>query len=81
VKSEAALAKGEQEGYAALMRIPGIGQVTAERLFHHGLKSVAMIAAAPLEMLSTIPGVGEKAASHWIEEAAKLLEEQVGGLK
>ncbi len=80
VKSESSLAKGEQEGYSALMKIPGVGQVTAERLYDQGLKSIAMIAAAPVEMLSAIPGVGEKAAIHWIEEAAKLIENQSAGI-
>ncbi|MDI6725664.1 MAG: transcription termination factor NusA [Smithellaceae bacterium] len=81
VKSEATAAAGEQEGHAALMKIPGVGQVTAERLYNHGLRSVAMIAAASIEMLSEIPGVGEKAALHWIEEAVKLMEDQSAGLK
>jgi len=71
--------KQEEEGFRDLMKIPGIGQVTAERLYREGLKSVATIAAADPEMLSSIPGVGEKTASLWIKEAGKIINEEIKG--
>ncbi len=76
VKSETMADSQEEEGYKSLMKIPGIGQVTAERLYRHGLKSVAMVASAQLEMLCAIPGIGEKAAAGWIEAAERLIEDQ-----
>jgi Holliday junction resolvasome RuvABC DNA-binding subunit len=69
----------EEEGYSALMKITGIGQVTAERLYKEGLKSIAAIAAIDHEMLSSIPGVGEKTASLWIKEAAKIINQEIEG--
>jgi len=76
VKSETMADSQEEEGYKSLMKIPGVGQVTAERLYRHGLKSVAMVASAQLEMLCAIPGIGEKAAAGWIEAAERLIEDQ-----
>lgn len=76
VKSETMADSQQEEGYKSLMKIPGVGQVTAERLYRHGLKSVAMVASAQLEMLCAIPGIGEKAAAGWIEAAERLIEDQ-----
>jgi len=77
VKSEAmASTTQEEEGHQSLMKIPGITVETAERLFSEGLKSITTIAAAEPEMLSAVPGVDEKAAALWIEEAGKLLEQE-----
>jgi N utilization substance protein A len=81
VKTEALAATQKEEGYQSLMSIPGIGEVTAERLYNEGLKSVAMIASADPETLSSIQGVGEKTAAHWIEAATKIIEEKAGGDK
>jgi len=58
------------------MKVPGIGEVTAERLFKQGLKSLAMLAAADSEQLAAIPGVGEKTAAIWIEEAGKIIDQE-----
>ncbi len=49
----------------------------AEKLFSKGIKSVAMIAATEPELLSQIPGIGEKKAQEWIETAGKILSEEV----
>lgn len=76
VKSETMATKQEEQGHASLMKIPGVGEAMAERLFKEGLKSVAMIASMDPEALSTIPGVGEKTASMWIEEATKIIDEE-----
>lgn len=81
VKSESMAAKQGEEGYKSLMKIPGIGEATAERLFNEGYKSISMIAAADPEMLSSIQGVGEKSALQWIEAAAKIIDQEAMGLK
>jgi N utilization substance protein A len=76
VKSEAMATAKDEEGHQSLMKIPGITVETAERLFNEGLKSITTIAAAEPGMLSSLPGVDEKAAALWIEEAGKLLEQE-----
>jgi N utilization substance protein A len=81
VKSESMAALQEEEGYKSLMKIPGIGETTAERLFSEGFKSIAMIATADPEMLSSIQGVGEKSASQWIEAAVKIIDQEAMGAK
>jgi N utilization substance protein A len=53
----------------------------AEKLYSKGIKSIAMIAAAEPETLSAIPGVGEKTALQWIEEAGKILDEEASSEK
>lgn len=64
-----------------LTRITGIGPVMAEKLFSKGIKSVAMVAAAEPELLSQIPGIGEKTAQQWIETAGNVLNEEIAGNK
>ncbi|MBU2228644.1 MAG: transcription termination factor NusA [Proteobacteria bacterium] len=81
VKSESAAASKADEGYQSLMKITGIGEATAERLFKAGLKSLAMLAAADSEQLASIPGIGEKTASLWIAEAGKIIDREAGGEK
>ncbi|MFH2076259.1 MAG: transcription termination/antitermination protein NusA, partial [Pseudomonadota bacterium] len=81
VKSESTAAAKAADGYQSLMKIPGIGEATADRLFKAGLKSVAMLAAADSEQLAFIPGVGEKTASMWIAEAGKIIDQEAGGEK
>ena len=80
VKNESTAAAKADEGYKSLMKIPGIGEATAERLFKVGLKSMAMLAAADSEQLAAIPGVGER-RRHLIEEAGKMLDQEVAGQK
>ncbi len=77
VKSES-MASSQEEGYKSLMKLPGVGEAMAERLYNEGFKSIAMIAAADPEMLSAIQGVGEKSASQWIEAAVRIIEEESG---
>jgi len=71
----------EEEGYKSPMKIPGVGQATAERLFGEGFKSIAMIAAADPDMLSSLQGVGEKSASQWIVAAGQIVEQETGEAK
>ncbi|MEW6332681.1 MAG: helix-hairpin-helix domain-containing protein, partial [Thermodesulfobacteriota bacterium] len=78
VKSETAAAEKAVDAHKDLMKIPGIGEATAERLFKAGLKSVAMLASADTEQLAAIPGVGEKTAAMWLEEAVKIVDRETG---
>ena len=75
VKSESIAATQDEEGHRALMKIPDIDETTAEQLFSQGLKSIAAIAAADLESLSSIPGIDGQKASAWIEEAGKIINQ------
>ncbi|OPY15684.1 MAG: hypothetical protein A4E69_00502 [Syntrophus sp. PtaB.Bin138] len=77
VKSESAEAEKDSPGYSDLLKIPGMEEATAELLFGKGLKSVAMIAAADCEMLSALSGVEESTAQLWIEEAGRIIDEEV----
>ena len=79
MKSETmAVAQEEgQEGENDLTKITGVGPAMAEKLFSKGIKSIAMVAATEPELLSSIPGIGEKTAQQWIETAGKILTEEV----
>ncbi|KUG21594.1 transcription termination protein nusa [hydrocarbon metagenome] len=66
----------EQEGQNELTKITGIGPAIAEKLVGKGIKSIAMLAVAEPEILSSIPGISEKAAQQWIETAGKILIEE-----
>jgi N utilization substance protein A len=79
VKSESATAARADEGYRELMKIPGIEEAMAEKLFKTGLKSVAMLAAADAEQLAKLPGVGDTAAEAWIKEAEIVIDRETGG--
>lgn len=81
MKSETmAVAKQEeqegQEKQSELTKITGIGPSMAEKLFSKGIKSIAMLAVAEPEILSSIPGISEKAAQQWIETAGQILIEE-----
>ncbi|HAR50010.1 transcription elongation factor NusA [Smithella sp. SCADC] len=81
MKSETmAVAKQEeqegQEKQSELTKITGIGPSMAEKLFSKGIKSIAMLAVAEPEILSSIPGISETAAQQWIETAGQILIEE-----
>ena len=79
MKSETMAAAKEEEGYKALEVIPGIEPATAESIFGKGIKSIAMLAAADPEILSSIPGISETTAKQWIEDAGKILDRELSG--
>jgi N utilization substance protein A len=84
MKSETMAVSQEEEGkegQSDLTKITGVGPAMAEKLFSKGIKSVAMIAATEPELLSQIPGIGEKKAQEWIETAGKILSAEVVGNK
>jgi N utilization substance protein A len=83
MKSET-MAQDQEEGREEqndLTKIAGIGPAMAEKLFNKGIKSIAMIAVTEPELLSQIPGIGEKTAQQWIETASKILNEEIVGNK
>ncbi len=81
VKSETMAADKADDGHKALTKVSGIGPAMAEKLFSVGIKSIAMLAATDVETLAAIPGVGEKTAKEWIDEAGRILDEETGGGK
>jgi N utilization substance protein A len=83
MKSETMAVSQEEgkEGPNDLTKIDGVGPAMAEKLFSKGIKSIAMVAATEPELLSQIPGIGEKTAQQWIETAGKILSEEVSGNK
>jgi transcription termination/antitermination protein NusA len=81
VKSESMAASQEEEGFKSLMKIPGIDEAIAEKLYGEGFKSIAMIATADPDMLSNIQGVGEKSTSQWIDEAVRIIDQETSGTK
>jgi N utilization substance protein A len=76
VKSESIASSQEEEGYKALMKIPGIDEGTAEQLFNQGWKNVAALAAADVESLASIPGAQPENLAAWIEAAGKLIDQE-----
>ena len=76
VKSETMAAEKDEEGQKDLTKLTGVGPAMAEKLYNKGIKSIAMVAAAEPELLSSIPGVVEKTARQWIEAAGKILDEE-----
>jgi len=83
MKSES-MAQAQEEGKDSqtdLTKLAGIGPAMAEKLFSKGIKSLAMVAATEPEKLSEIPGVGEKTAQQWIEDAGKILSDEIAGNK
>jgi len=76
VKNESMATLQEKEGYKALMKIPGMTEVMAEQLFNGGLKSIAAIAAADVESLTSLPQVDEKMAQLWTEAASRIIEQE-----
>jgi len=80
VKSET-MAAEKPEGETDLTKLSGVGPAMAQKLIEQGIKSIAMLAAVEPELLSSIPGIGEKTAQHWMEEAGKILEEEAAQKK
>jgi N utilization substance protein A len=77
VKSESATAAKDEEGYKRLMKINGMEEADAEKLFAAGLKSVAMLAAADAEQLSALPGIDRDDAEAWIKEAEMVIDQEI----
>ncbi len=79
VKSESMVTSQSENGYKELMKLQGVDEGLAERLFKEGFKSISTIASADAGSLTAVPGVDEKAAQNWIDEAGRILAGEPGG--
>ncbi|MBD2463932.1 DEAD/DEAH box helicase [Oscillatoria sp. FACHB-1407] len=64
---------GLDEGAATLTLIRGIGAKTAKRLKQAGIADIEDLALAELEELVAIPGISEKRATQWLEQALEVV--------
>lgn len=76
VKSEAKYDRSLKDGYQSLIRLPGVGEITADALFEAGYGSAEEILNADLEDLVQVSGVSEKKAEN-LKEAARLYLDQL----
>jgi N utilization substance protein A len=79
VKSETMVSAQAEGSPKDLMRLQGMDESLAEKLFKEGFKSISTIASADTGSLAAVPGVEEKNAQAWIEEAGKIMAGESGG--
>ena len=72
VKSESKYSKSLKEGYLSLLRIPGVGEITASLLHEAGYTSAREVADASLEELVQSTGLTEKKAGGLITAAQEM---------
>ncbi len=63
VKSESKYSKSMKEGYLSLLKIPGVGEMTASALYEAGFTSAKDVAEANIVDLMQVPGITEKKAT------------------
>ncbi|MGP8051091.1 MAG: transcription termination factor NusA [Desulfobaccales bacterium] len=73
VKSEARYSKSLKEGYLSLLRIPGVGEITANLLHEGGYNSAKEVAETSLEELVQATGLTEKKAGGLIASAQEMI--------
>lgn len=83
VKTESKYSKSLKEGYLSLLRIPGVGEITANVLHEAGFTSAKEVAETSLEDLIQATGLSEKKAAAIIAAAQEMMgrkpaEEQEG---
>jgi len=76
VKSESKYDRSLKEGYQSLIRMPGVGEVTADGLYEAGYRSAQEILASSLEELAELPGFSETKAES-VMNAARIYIEQL----
>ncbi|MBM4273946.1 MAG: transcription termination/antitermination protein NusA [Deltaproteobacteria bacterium] len=69
VKSESKYSKSLKEGYLSLLRIPGVGEITANLLHEAGFTSAREVAESNIEELIQATGLTEKKAGALIASA------------
>jgi N utilization substance protein A len=69
VRSESEVEVERTKALAALMAIPGVGDVTAEFLYQQGFKSAEEIAGADLDALLEVEGIGQEKATAILQAA------------
>jgi len=62
-----------KEGYLSLLRIPGVGEITANLLHEGGYTSAREVAETSLEELIQATGLTEKKAMALIESAQEMV--------
>jgi len=82
VKSESKYSRSLKEGYLSLLRIPGVGEITANLLHEGGYNSAREVAETSLEELIQATGLSEKKAGALIASAQEMIrgaaEEETG---
>jgi len=73
VKSESKYSKSIKEGYLSLLRIPGVGEITASLLHEAGYNSAKDVAESNLEELVQSTGLTQKKVANLIAAAQELL--------
>ncbi len=73
VKSESKYSKSMKEGYLSLLKIPGVGEMTASALYEAGFSSAREVAGAAISDLLQISGLTEKKATSILAAAQVLL--------
>lgn len=74
VRSESVAEEESKRARSQLESIPGIGLGASELLYQVGYRSVAEVAAATVEELSAIEGIGEEGAGMIITNARELVQ-------
>jgi len=77
VISEEKYSKALKEGYDALMVLPSIGMVLAEKLYEHGFVSPEIIRDASTDDLMAVEGMTLEDAEKIIQESAALLDQEI----
>ena len=72
VKTESKYSKSLKEGYLSLLRIPGVGEITASTLHEAGFTSAKEVAETSLEELIQSTGLTEKKASALMAAAREM---------
>ncbi len=80
VKSESKYSKSLKEGYLSLLRIPGVGEITASLLNEAGYTSAREVAESNLEELIQTTGLSEKKAAGLIAAAQEMMGEGTDAL-
>jgi N utilization substance protein A len=73
VKSESKYSKSLKEGYLSLLRIPGVGEITANLLHEGGYNSAREVAETSMDELLQATGLSEKKAAALIASAQEMV--------
>ncbi|MEW6386304.1 MAG: transcription termination factor NusA [Thermodesulfobacteriota bacterium] len=76
VKTESKYSKSLKEGYLSLLRIPGVGEITANLLHEAGYTSAREVAETNLEELIQATGLPEKKAANIIAAAQEMRQQK-----
>jgi len=76
VRSESEVEVEHSQALAALTVVPGIGDLTAELLYQNGFKSAAEVAAADLDALLEVEGIGAEKGAAVLQAAREYVAAQ-----